>query len=238
MHKTDKALFTVTGTTFLTFLTAHYIGTIWILYPNVLIAAAVFGYCIWGLDEDTPLVANSAVFGVATTLVYIPMDWLLSRKVGLIFYLDSDFLASLTTPIGILLNWIICATLAAYCYQRCITVFRNYFATARLGTTGTAVLAAGVTGLCAAAGSTIIYALGESELWIWNATQVDRMPQIGPVPIFLPLSFLITFLLSPYFFGIAGSFLKGQHAGLAGIRCGIFLGALQFLGFLLFYLGK
>jgi hypothetical protein len=240
--KTDKAVFAVTGTTLLTFLIASRIGTIWILYPNVLIAATLCAYYIWRTDEETSLLSSSSVFGFATTLTYVPLDWLLSRKARLIFYLRPDFLANLTTPIGIILNWIVFATLVAYCYLRLTMIFRTRFASEvgnpRIGFTGTAMLAAGVTGIGAALGSNIIYALGESHLWLWNATQVDRIPEIASVPVFVPISFLVTFLLCPYFFGIAGGFLREQHAGVAGIRCGIFMGSLQFFSFLLFYVWK
>ena len=237
--QTDKVVFAVTGTTLLTFLMASRIGTIWMLYPNVLIAVSLCVYCIWQLDEDASLLLSSSVFGIATALTYAPMDWLFSRKAGLIFYLRPDFLANLTTPIGIILNWMVFATLAGYCYQRLTVIFRTHLASgvghSSIGSMGTALLAAGVTGISAGVGSNIIYALGESQLWVWNATQVDRIPEIASVPVFVPISFLVTFLLCPYFFGVAGGFVREQHTGVAGIRCGIFMGALQFFGFLLFY---
>ena len=237
--KTDKSVFAVTGTTLLTFLIASRIGTFWILYPNVLIAVSLFFYCNRHTDEDTSLLSSSAIFGLATVLTYVPMDWLFSRKVGLIVY-GPDFLVNITTPIPIILNWVVFATLAAYCYQRFAAICQTRLASnpenPSGGSIGTAMLAAGVTGIGAALGSIVIYALGGLHLWEWNALQVDRIPQIASVPIFVPIAFLITFLLSPYLFGVANSFLRAQHAGVAGIRCGIFIGALQFLGFLLFYI--
>ena len=249
--KTGRAVYVVTGTTLLTFLIANRVRTIglldpdvliWLLYPNLLIAAILFCYCILQADEDGSLLSSSAIFGVATVLMYVPMDWLFSRKVHLIFYLRSDFLPNLTTPIGIILNWVVFATLAAYCYQRFAAVFQTRFADAsekpRLSFMGSAMVAAGITGITAAIGSAVIYALGASHLWVWNAAQVDHIPQILSVPVFVPLAFLLTFLLCPYFFGVTGSFLREQHTGVAGIRCGIFMGAFQFLGFLLFYAGK
>ncbi len=240
--KTDRVVYIVTGTTLLTFLMANRIGTIWILYPNVLIAVILFFYSILQAGEDVSLLSSSAIFGLATVLTYIPMDWLFSRKVGLIFYLRPDFFADITTPIGLILNWVVFATLAAYCYQRLATVFQTRFTDAsenpRLGFIGSATLAAGLTGISAAIGSVVIYVLGASHLWVWNAAQVDHIPQIVTVPVFVPLAFLITFLLCPYFFGVTDTFLREQHAGIAGIRCGIFIGALQFLGFLMFYAWK
>ncbi|MDE0018072.1 MAG: hypothetical protein OXU51_17955 [Candidatus Poribacteria bacterium] len=238
--KTDKSAFAVTGTTLLTFLIASRIGTIWILYPNVLIAVSLFLYCNRQTDEDVSRLSSSSIFGLATALMYAPMDWLFSRKAHLIFYLRSDFLANATTPIAIILNWVVFVSLTAYFYQRLVAIFQTRLASDAENPTGsligTSMLAAGVTGMGAAVGSVVIYALGASHLWLWNATQVDRIPQIASVPVFVPLAFLITFLLCPYFFGIANSFLREQHAGVAGIRCGIFMGALQFLSFLLFYI--
>lgn len=249
--KTDRAVYIVTGTTLLTFLMVNRVGTvelldpdvlIWLLYPNVLIAAILFFYFFLQADGDVSLISSSAIFGVATVLTYVPMDWLFSRKVGLIFYLSSDFLENVTTPIGIILNWVVFATLAAYCYQRLATVFQTRLVDAsknpKLGFIGTSTLAASLVGMGAAIGSIVIYALGASHLWIWNALQVDHIPQIASVPVFVPIAFLIAFLLCPYVFGITGSFLREQHTGVAGIRCGIFIGALQFLGFLMFYAGK
>ena len=212
--KADRVVYIVTGTTLLTFLMVNRVETIgflnpdvliWLLYPNVLIAAILFFYTILQADEDVSLLSSSAIFGVATTLTYIPMDWLFSRKVRLIFYLRSDFLVDVTTPIGIILNWVVFATLAAYCYQRLATVFETRFVSEvenpRLGFLGTAALAAGLTGIGVAMGSLVIYALGVSHLWIWNTLQVDHIPQIASVPVFVPITFLITFLLCPYFFG-------------------------------------
>ena len=240
--KADKAVFTVTGTTLLTFFIASRIGIIWVLYPNVLIAIVLCVYCIRQTDEDASLLLSSSLFGVATTLTYVPIDWLFSRKVHLIFYLRSDFLADQTTPIGLILNWVVFTMLTAYCYQRLAMIFRTRFMSEsdspRIGFTGTAMLAAGITSVVAAVGSTLIYAFGASYLWTWNATQVDLIPQIASVPVFVPISFLLTFLLCPYFFGVYGSFLREQHVGVAGIRCGIFMGALQFFSFLLFYAWK
>ena len=237
--KTDKSVFAVTGTTLLTFLIASRIETIWILYPNVLIAVSLFIYCVRQTDEDVALLSSSSIFGLATVLMYAPMDWLFSRKVHLIFYLISDFFVNTTTPIAIILNWVVFVTLAAYFYQRLVAILQTRFASdpenPSGGLIGTSMLAAGITGIGAAVGSVVIYVLGASHLWLWNAAQVDRIPQIASVPVFVPIAFLITFLLCPYFFGVANSFFREQHAGVAGIRCGIFMGALQFLSFLLFY---
>ena len=232
--KTDKSAFAVTGTTLLTFLIASRIGTIWILYPNVLIAVSLFVYCVRYTDEDVSLLSSSAIFGLATVLIYAPIDWLFFWKADLILYRRSDFLINTMTPIAIILNWVVFVTLAAYFYQRLVEILQTRFTSDAENPTGgligTAMLAAGVTGIGVAVGSIVIYALGGVHLWEWNAIRIDRIPQIASVPVFVPIAFLLTFLLCPLFFGVAGR----QHAGVAGIRCGIFMGALQFLVFLLF----
>lgn len=238
--KTDKSVFAVTGTTLLTFLIASRIETIWILYPNVLIAVSLFFYCVRYTDEDVSVLSSSAIFGLTTVLIYAPIEWLFSRKMRLILYRELDFFENTTTPIAIILNWVVFATLAAYCYQRLAAICQTRFASetenSRSGLIGTAMLAAGVTGIGVAVGSIVIYVLGGVHLWEWNAIPMDRIPKIASVPIFVPLAFLFTFLLCPSLFGVAGSSLRKQHAGVAGIRCGIFIGAFQFFGFLLFYL--
>ncbi|MDE0041509.1 MAG: hypothetical protein OXT74_05705, partial [Candidatus Poribacteria bacterium] len=50
-------------------------------------------------------------------------------------------------------------------------------------------------------------------------------PQIGSTPVFVPISLLLTFVLSPYYF------YKRQHTIVAGIRCGVFMGTMLFCGF-------
>ena len=224
--KTDKAVVTVAVTTLLTFLIVNDIGSIWLLYPNLLIAIGLFGYCIWQNGDGTSLLSRSLLFGFIATLTYIPMDWLFSRKVHLIFYLRPDFLANMTTPIGLILSWVVFATLTGYCYQQLEMICRNR------EVAGTALVAAATTGIGAAVGSTVIYGLGSSHLWTWNAKWIDTTPHIASVPLFVPVAFLLTFLLCPYYFH------REQHAAVAGIRCGIFMGALQFFCFLLFYIWR
>ena len=152
--KTDKAAFIVTGTTLLTFLIVSRIGTIWMLYPNVLIAIFLFFYSIRQVDADASPLLHSSIFGCVTILTYAPIEWLFSWKVQLIAYREPDFFANVTTPIAIILNWVVFATLAAYCYQRLVAVFRARFATEsdtpKIGPIGTAMLATIITGIGAA----------------------------------------------------------------------------------------
>ncbi len=238
--RTDTAVITVACTTFLTFLIVNQIGSIWVLYPNVLLTIGWFGYLLCrsteeeifelsgpredpvSLKSEVPVSHEKSVlsrcmlFGVAATALYLPIDWFFSRKAHIVFYLRSEF-ERLGVPLGLILTWAIFAMLMAYCYDRGLMIFRHR------------LIAAVLTGLMAGIGATIIYQLGESELWIWNATRVGNFPHIASVPVFVPIAFFLTFLLCPYYFH------REQHPVVAGIRCGIFMGALQFFSFLLFY---
>lgn len=217
---TDKAVFTVALTTILTFLLVFLlpmwsvgIRAIWLLYPNLLFTITCFGYYIYtrpDLNED--LLWYSVLFGLSTTATYLPMDWLFSRKVHFITYRSLDFFGNVTTPIGLILTWIILATLAVYCYQRLRIFGLHYF------------VASGVTGIASSIGCVGIYSLG-NELWIWNELQVGNMPHIASVPIFMPITFLLTFTLFPYHFH------RTQHPLIAGLRCGLFLGFAMFLSY-------
>ena len=226
--KTDKAVLTVVFTTFLTFLLLFLlqirswkIGAIWWLYPNLLLAIGWFGYLIQfnrniREDESPQLLLHSVLFGFAATATYLPMDWLFSRKLQFIVYRSPDFLGNVTTPIALIISWGLFATLAVYCYHRLQMLSLHRF------------VASGITGLIAAIGSIVIYGLGK-ELWEWNALRVENIPNIASVPIFMPITFLLTFTLCPYYF------YRKQHALIAGIRCGLFMGIVMFLSFLIFW---
>lgn len=222
--KTDKAVLIVALITVFTFLLVFLlpvrsvgIRTIWLLYPNVLFAIGLFGYLIRRHpDLDDGILWHSVLFGLATTVTYLPMDWLFSKKVRLIIYRSSDFFENVTTPIGLILTWVILATLAVYCYQRL-----QMFALPRF-------IASGITGIAASIGCIGIYELGK-ELWVWNELRVGNIPHIASVPIFMPITFLLAFTLCPYYFH------RKQHPIIAGIRCGLFMGIVMFLSYLVFW---
>ena len=232
--QTDKSVLTVACTTFLTFLLLFLlqdklvgkIGAIWLLYPNVLLVFGWFGYLIWRQRETSQILFHSVLFGFATALTYLPIDWLFSRKMYLIIYRSTDFLANVTTPIGLILTWMVFATLAVYCYHRLQQHGLPRF------------VASVITGAAAGLGSIVIYGLGPA-LWEWNALRVGNIAKIATVPVFVPLTFLLTYTLCPYYFHVsrsgAGAYVQQQTALVAGIRCGLFMGALMFLSFLVLY---
>ncbi len=243
-HSTDTAVITIACTTFLTFLIVNRIGSIWAFYPNVLLAIGWFWYLLSrNTDEDTAktvcpsdgtltqdtvslqsavptpgeksILSRCLLFGATMTGLYLPMDRLFSRKAHIIFYLRSE-VERLGVPLGLIFTWVIFATFMGYCYHRSLMIFRYR------------PVAAVLTGAAGCIAATLIYQLGESQLWIWNIQRVGKFAHIAAVPLFVPIAFFFTFLLCPYYFH------RAQHAVIAGIRCGIFMGAFQFLSFLLF----
>ncbi len=228
--KTDKAILVVVFTTFLTFLLLFLIpirsigiGAIWWLYPNLLLAICWFGYLIIYQKELTDvdssrLLFNSVLFGLATTATFLPMDRLFSRhgKLQFIIYRSTDFFGNIMTPVGIILTWVLFATLLIYCFHRLdmIGVHR--------------LLASTIIGVIAAIGSIVVYRMGE-DLWIWNSLRIDNMFNILTVPIFVPITFLLTFLLCPYYFH------RQQHPLVAGMRCGLFMGVVMFLSYIILW---
>jgi hypothetical protein len=212
--QTDKAVLIACGTTFLTFLMNAKLGSIWILYLNVFMTACVFGYAIRQWDEFSHL-SRSVIFGVSASITYTPVDWLLSRQVRLIFYLRSDIPWMFAVPLSLLLMWMVAITVSIYLYQRLNSMgSRSY-------------ISAGITGIAVFVGSTVLDQFGSARLWNWNAMLLKDSTYIGSVPIFVPIALFLTFLLSPYYF-------YRHHIIVAGIRCGIFMGTMQFLCFVLF----
>ena len=225
--RTDKPIFIVAFTSLLTFLLLFFVPVrslgikpIWLLYPNLLLAIIWFVYLIRlqsdnTQDESSNLLLRCVLFGCAATVTYLPMDWLFSRRVQFIVYHSLDFLGNVTTPIGIILSWAIFATVYVYCYHRLQMVGLPPF------------VASSIIGGAAAIGSVVIYGLGK-ELWVWNPLRIENIPTIASVPIFVPITYLLTFTLYPYYYH------RKQHPIIAGIRCGLFLGLVMFLSFLLF----
>lgn len=228
--KTDKAILSVVFTTFLTFLLLFFlpirslgIGAIWCLYPNLLLATAWLGYLIRIQHrikevESSPILYHSVLFGLAATAIFIPMDRLFSRHGKLLFiiYSSPDFLGNVTTPVGLIMTWVLFATLAIYCYLRLEMLGFHRF------------VASSIVGFVAAIGSIAIYALGK-ELWMWNSLRVNQISNIMTVPIFIPFTYLLTFVMCPYYF------YRKQHPLVAGMRCGLFLGIMMFLSFMVLW---
>ena len=213
--QTDKAVIIASITTFLTFLMNAKLGSIWLLYLNVLVVVGVFGYASRPWDQLSHL-SRSAIFGVVASITYIPLDWLFSRRVMLLFYLSSRDIQIAAVPLSLLLTWMIAITIIIYIYHRLNAIWERPY------------IPAVIVGSVAFVGSTIFDQFGSARLWNWNAIRLSDFPYIGSVPVFVPIALALTFLLSPYY-------LRRYHIVVGGIRCGLFIGIMQFLCFMLFH---
>lgn len=213
--QTDKAVIFSSATTFLTFLINAKRGSIWLLYLNVLIITGAFGFTFRRWDEFSHL-SRSVVASAIALIIYLPLDWYISQRVHLIFYLSLNDIRVPTVPLSLLLTWAIALTVPIYFYQRLSSIWKYPY------------ISAVVTGAVVFVSSVVFDRLGSARLWNWNASYLENFPYIGTIPAFVPIALSLTFLLSPYYF-------RGQNLIVAGLRCGICLGALQFFGFLLFY---
>lgn len=210
--QTDKAVIIASITTFLAFLINAKLGSIWLLYLNVLVVVGVFGYVSRPWNQLSHL-SRSAIFGAIAAITYIPLDWLFSRRVTLLFYLTRDIRIA-AVPLSLLLTWMIVITIIIYIYYRLNDIWERPY------------IPAVIVGIIAFVGSTIFDQLGSARLWNWNAIHLSYSPYIGSVPISVPIALALTFLLSPYYLR--------SYLVVGGIRCGLFIGVMQFLCFMLF----
>ena len=213
--QTDKAVIIAGLTTFLTFLINSKFGSIWLLYLNVLVVVGVFGYASRPWNQLSHL-SRSALFGVIASITYIPLDWLFSRRVALLSYLSSGDIRIAAVPLSLLLTWMIVITIIIYIYHRLSEIWERPYIPA--------VIVGAIAFVC----STLFDQLGSARLWNWNAIRFSYFPYIGSVPVCVPTALALTFLLAPYY-------LRRHHIVVGGIRCGLFIGIMQFLCFLLFH---
>ncbi len=213
--QTDKAVIIASLTTFLTFLINAKLGSIWLLYLNVLVVVGVFGYASRPWNQLSHL-SRCAIFGVIASITYIPLDLLFSKHVELLSYLSRRDILIAAVPLSLLLTWMIAITIIIYIYHRLNEVWERPY------------IPALIVGSIAFVGSTIFDQFGSVRLWNWNALRFSAFPYIGSVPVCVPIGLGLTFLLSPYY-------LRSHHIVVGSIRCGLFIGIMQFLCFLLFH---
>ena len=219
VSKTDKAVITTCGVMLLAFWLYSRFASLWIIYINFLIAAVLFGYGIWNERDTSRHLEKSVIFGVVASLTYIPLDWGLSRGIQFIIYVRSDLVVMPAAPLCVVFTWTIGIATVIYFYHRLNAVLGHLF------------LSAGAAGIVAFVGAIILDQFATAQfLWHWNPTPLAGkytvdFPQIGSTPVFVPISLLLTFVLSPYYY------YKRQHTIVAGIRCGAFMGTMLFCGF-------
>jgi len=212
--QTDKAVLIASIITFLTFLMNAKFGSIWLLYLNVLVVVGVFGYASRPWDPLSHL-SRSAIVGVIASITYIPLDLLFSEHVKLLSYLSLRDIRIAAVPLSLLLTWMVAITIIIYIYHRLNAIWDRPY------------IPAVIVGSIAFVGSTIFDQFGSARLWNWNAMRFPDFPYIGSIPVCVPIGLALTFLLSPYYLR--------SHIVVGAIRCGLFIGIMQFLCFLLFY---
>ena len=213
--QTDKAVIIASITTFLTFLINAKLGSTWLLYLNVLVVVGMFGYASRPWNQLSHL-SRSAIFGVIASITYLPLDWLFSQNVKLLSYLSLRDIRIAAVPLSLLLTWMIVITIIIYIYHRLNAIWEKPY------------IPAVVVGGIVFVGSTIFDQFGSARLWNWNAIRFSYFPYIGSVPVCVPIGLTLTFLFSPYY-------LRRRHIIVGGIRCGLFIGIMQLLCFMLFH---
>lgn len=218
----DKAVITTCGMMLLAFWIYSRFASLWIIYINVLIAAVLFGYGIWKERGISRHLEQSVIFGVVVSLTYIPLDWGLSHGIQFIIYLRSDLAVMPAAPLCVVFTRMIAIAAIIYLYYRLNSISAHPF------------ISAGIAGIVAFVGTVVLDQFASAQfLWHWNSTPLAGkytvdFPQIGSTPVFAPVSLLLTFVLSPYYF------YKRQHTIVAGIRCGVFMGTMLFCSFVVF----
>jgi hypothetical protein len=195
-------------------------------YLGNVIALAILVY--WGISKDvTKFLVRSLIMGGMVGVIYTFLDNLLA-EVSIINYLRSEDIKLLSTPISVILFWILLITTMLYIYHRLRSNFNRF------------IIPSIVTGSIAFLYSLLLFYLGDiSRQWVWNM----RNPQIGgdlvsigPIPLYVPLALFVTFFSSPYIVGVPGAPKPDKDSGFfenyfkvssnvlsGGIRCTIVL---------------
>ena len=161
--QTDKTVIIASITTFLAFLLNAKLGSVWLLYLNVIVVVGVFGYASRPWDRLSHL-SRSAICGVIASITYIPLDWLFSRRVALLSYLSSGDIRIAAVPLSLLLTWMIVITIIVYIYHRFNAIWEQPY------------IPAVIVGSLAFVGSTIFDQLGSARLWNWKRNALFLFP--------------------------------------------------------------
>ncbi|HGJ65942.1 TPA: hypothetical protein ENS27_11215 [bacterium] len=202
-------------------------GSVILLYLADITTLGVMTY--WGIKNDsTKRLLKSLIVG---GIVGVLMTFLetLFVEVSIVTYLrkNSD-LVILSTPLSVVLFWIFFISAMMYIYQRLRSSFSRFYIPSLL---------TGITAFLL--GLILIYLGDRSRQWVWSVGADPKpMPSIGPVPLYVPLAFFITFLLSPYIIGVSNDLMTKDQTDsvtkffkisnnplVAGIRCAIVLSA-------------
>jgi len=185
------------------------------------------GFTYWSIRRDsTRILIRSLIIGGIVGVLYTFLDTLFS-EVEITTYLRND-VKILSTPLSVVLFWTFFITTMMYLYHRLRSVFGRF------------ILPSLITGSTAFLFSLILLYLGSNNQWNWNVLNNllgnKSLPSVGPVPLYVPLAFFLTFVASPYIIGIPkNSMIKDNDDNVTkyfkvsdnplsgGIRCTIVL---------------
>ena len=222
MNRTDIIVFLACLLSLFVSLFNMSLDSVALTYIDCIVVLVVFTY--WALRKDpTEKLKSSLTIGSIGGVLYIFVDkyFVMLR---IITYLRPD-VKLLLTPVSVVLIWICYITVMMYLYHR----FRSIIGIFPIP----AILTA-----AAAFGSAILlsYFAGEARLWVWN-TGVPAMPSISSTPLFVPVAFAATFLLSPYIVGgqrFSARVGLSKHPVAAGLRCAIVMSLFVYVSFRIF----
>jgi len=195
------------------------------LYISDVVTIGVFIY--WCIHKDpTRILVRSLIMGGIVGVLYTFLDSLFA-EVEITTYLRND-VKILSTPVSVVLFWAFFITTMMYLYYRLRSVFGRFY------------LPSLITGTTAFLFSLILLYLGSNNQWNWNVLNNllgnKSLPSIGPIPLYVPLAFFVTFFASPYIVGIPNtSIIKDDENSImkhfkvsdnplsGGIRCTIVL---------------
>lgn len=184
--------------------------------------------------DPTNMLGRGLIIGGLASFFYTFMDSLFVDA-WIITYLKSEDIDIFKTPVSVVLIWTNFITVMIYLYQRLRSVFGRFYVPSLL------------TGVSAFLSGVILNYLGyHARLWIWNIG-VPPLLSVGPVPLFVPTSFFLTFSLSPYIVGMQKGSMEVRRDNFlsrfsrssanpisGGIRCTVLLSATLYLLFRLF----
>lgn len=224
----------INKTDFLTFITFVFFSTMFLV--NILFSSdillyvvtiAVYAVLIYTSVRHDPSekLRQSVIVGSIGGFFYSFVNRLFVES-QMISYLKGNSLNIYGTPLSILLSLMYLVVVLLYLYQRLRAIFSRKYVASLL------------TGAISLVISFVFNYVGDkSRLWSWNALVPD-IPLVLNTPLFVPLSFFLTFFLSPYILGIGS--ISGRVEGdsfwlryikaannpiIGGVRCSIILSA-------------
>ncbi|MBD3182296.1 hypothetical protein GF312_08390 [Candidatus Poribacteria bacterium] len=186
--------------------------------------ACVLGFAIlglWGFIKDpTDMLKRSLIIGWIGGFFYTFIDRFMV-EMGIITYLRQD-VNILATPLSIVFVWMYFIAMMTYLYQRFCSRFGKFY------------IPTIITSVSAFAAILLLdYLADQARLWVWN-TGIPPSPSLGNTPLFVPIGFGVTFLLSPYIIGgqrITRRFTISGHPIAAGLRCAILMSVMVYMSY-------